>query len=82
MAPSARFDVTIIGNISGVSPTPTANAKSTALIHSPFAKPFKRSTSGIMTREKRTSNQLTLLTPKSKLVLARYPASDRAIQPK
>ena len=62
-APLASVVVTIIGNISGVSPTATASANNRACNQSPFVKPLTSSTMGTITSAKRISNQLTLLTP-------------------
>ena len=68
-APRARQVVTIMGSISGVSPTATEIANSSAFSQSPFVKPLKNSTTGTMTSMKRMSTQETALTPFSKLVL-------------
>ena len=80
-APLARFVVTIIGSISGVSPTATARANSSASSQSPLVRPLIRNTSGTITSMKRMRSQLTLLTPTSKAVVGRRPSSPRAIEP-
>ncbi|MNY43178.1 hypothetical protein D3C86_1781160 [compost metagenome] len=81
-APLARLAVTIIGNISGVSPTATAIPKSKASNQSPFVKPLTRKISGTITIMKRISSQLTLFTPLSRLVSARFPVIAFPIEPK
>lgn len=70
-APRARFALTIIGSISGVRPTATASANVSALSQSPLVSPLIMNTTGTMTNMKRISSQLTLATPRSKLVSIR-----------
>jgi hypothetical protein len=62
-APLARVDVTIIGSISGVSPTATESANSRACVQSPLVSPLSRNTMGTITRAKRISSQLTPFSP-------------------
>ena len=81
-APLARLAVTIIGSISGVRPTATDSANRNASTQSPLVSPLMRSTSGTITSMKRISSQLTLLTPRSKLVSARWPTRCCASEPK
>ena len=45
-APLDRHTETIIGSISGVSPTATATAKKNASPQAPLVSPFRRNTSG------------------------------------
>ena len=80
-APLAKLELTIMGSISGVSPTATASAKSEASSQSPLVNPLMKSTTGAMTSMKRISTQLTLLTPRSKAVMARVPMIDLASEP-
>ena len=81
-APFARLVVTIIGNISGVRPTATETANRSDSSQSPFEMPLMRKTSGVITIRKRTSIQLTLLMPRSKLVSGRAPTMSFATAPK
>ena len=74
IAPLARFTVTIIGNISGVSPTATATAKRSASSQSCFVRPLIRKTVGTITKMKRIISQVNLLIPWSKAVGTRRPA--------
>ena len=62
-APLASVEVTIMGSISGVRPTATARANSSASTQSPLVKPLMKNTSGAITNMKRISSQLTLFTP-------------------
>ena len=62
-APLASVEVTIIGSISGVSPTATDSANRKASPQSLLVKPLISSTIGTITSAKRISSQLTLLTP-------------------
>lgn len=68
-APLERLAVTIIGSISGVSPTATEMAKMKASNQSPFVNPLMKNTNGTMTSIKRMSSRLTLLIPLSKAVV-------------
>ena len=81
IAPFARFELTIMGNISGVKPTATARAKSEASTQSPLLKPLINNTIGTMISMKRINNQLTLFTPRSKAVCVRVPTIDFASEP-
>ena len=81
-APLAKLAVTIIGNISGVSPTATAIANNKASSQFPFVNPLIKKTNGTITNIKRMRSQLTLFTPLSKLVSARLPVNDLLIEPK
>ncbi len=51
-APLERQTATIMGSISGVSPTATARAKKKAPIQSALVSPLMRKTRGTMTRMK------------------------------
>ena len=74
--------MTIIGSISGVSPTATETANSNDCSQLPLLIPLMRNTSGVITMRKRISIQLTLLMPLSKLVSGRAPTMSFAIAPK
>ena len=82
-APRARLAETIIGSISGVSPTATASAKVSADIQSPLLTPLSIKTMGTITSMKRISSLVTLFTPRSKLVSMRlWLTTLRASEPK
>ena len=81
-APLARQVVTIIGSISGVSPTATEIANKAAFIQSSLVKPLINKTTGTMTSIKRIKTQETELTPFSKLVFGGLLFSALAISPK
>ena len=81
-APLARFDETIIGNISGVRPTATASANRKALVQSPLVNPLISSTTGTITSMNRIRSQLTEFTPRSNAVSAREPMIALASEPK
>ena len=81
-APLARQVVTIIGSISGVSPTAIEMAKSSASIQSSLVMPLMTNTMGTMTSMKRINNHETELMPFSKPVGSRLASSDLAIPPK
>ncbi len=78
----ARFAVTISGSISGVRPTATDNANRNACSQSCLSRPLIRKTIGTITAMKRISSQLTLFTPRSKLVCTRWPTMVRASEPR
>ena len=61
MAPLARLTVTIIGSISGVSPTATATANSSASNQLPLVRPLIRNTSGTMTEMKPIISQVNAI---------------------
>ena len=82
IAPLARLTVTIIGSISGVSPTATATANSSASSQSPLVMPLIRNTAGTITQMKRIISQVKRVTPRSKLVGARLPTTLSASWPK
>ena len=82
IAPLARFTVTIIGSISGVRPTATATANSSASSQSCFVRPLMRKTVGTMTRMNRIISQVNLLMPWSKAVGTCRPAISWASWPK
>lgn len=71
IAPLERLAVTIIGSISGVSPTATVTAKMKASSQSPFVIPLTMKTNGTMMSMNRMSNMLTLAMPLSNAVAAR-----------
>ncbi len=81
-APLARFTVTIIGSISGVSPTATARPKSRASTQLCFVRPMMRNTTATITTMKRIMSQVNPAIPLSKLVFERWPASLRVMAPK
>ena len=74
IAPLARLTVTIIGSISGVSPTATATANKSASSQLPLVRPLIRKTAGTITMMKRIISQVKRLIPLSKLVSSRCPA--------
>ena len=61
--PFARQALMTIGSISGVSPTATERAKSSAGSHSPLVRPLARNTIGTSTAMKRISTQAMALAP-------------------
>ena len=73
--------MTIIGNISGVSPTATEIAKSAACIQLPFVKPLSSSTRGTIATINRINSRETAPIPLSKAVLAGFSSSVRAMLP-
>ena len=80
-APLARFVVTIIGSISGVSPTATASPNRNASSQLCFVRPLIRNTIGTITTMNRMNSQLTLFTPTSNAVdhaLTHQPLGHRA----
>lgn len=79
VAPRASVEVTTTGSISGVRPTATASAKSTACGQRPVASPLTIATSGTSTAMKRSSIQLTEATPRSNAVAGRGAAISRPI---
>ena len=81
-APFERLTVTIIGSISGVSPTATESAKSKALAQSCLVMPTMRNTAETITTMKRIISQVKLSIPRSKLVSTRRPISFAEIAPK
>ena len=74
-APLARFTVTIIGSISGVSPTATERPNRRASSQLPLVMPTMRNTAQTMTTMKRIMSQVNERTPLSKLVSSRRSAS-------
>src|SRR6516164_2395306 len=82
IAPFARFTVTIMGSISGVRPTATATANSSASSQSCLVKPLIKKTVGTMTIMNRIINQIKRLMPWSKAVGTRRPAISSASCPK
>ena len=76
-APLARVEVTIMGSISGVRPTATDSANRKASVQLPLVKPLISKTTGTMTKAKRISSQLTLLTPAWKALISRVLAVTR-----
>ena len=81
-APLARQVVTIMGSISGVSPTAMEMAKRNASSQSPLVMPLMKKTRGTITSIKRMSTQETAFTPLVKLVSAASPATAEAMEPK
>ena len=57
-APFDRHTVTIIGSISGVSPTATATAKKNAWVQLPLVNPLMTNTSGTITNMNRISSHV------------------------
>ncbi len=82
MAPLDRQTVTIIGSISGVSPTATARAKKNASCQRPLVRPLITNTSGTMTRMNRIMSHVNRATPLSKAVCVGCSASDSAMLPR
>ena len=80
-APRPRLTDTIIGSISGVSPTATARAKKNASRQSCFVTPLMRNTSGTMTAISAIMSQVKCVTPRSKLVTTSERATRRATSP-
>ena len=80
-APLARQVVTIMGSISGVSPTAIEIPNRNASSQSPFVIPLIKNTSGTITSIKRIRTQETALTPLVKLVSTASPAIADAIEP-
>ena len=80
-APLASEVVTIIGSISGVSPTATEMANSTACIQLPLVNPLSSRTSGTMAAIKRISSRDTAPIPFSKAVLGGFSSSVPAMPP-
>src|ERR1035437_4514347 len=81
-APLERLTVTIMGSISGVSPTATAIANRIASNQSCLLSPLIRKTAGTITAMKPIISQVNLLTPLSKLVSWRCPTILAARDPK
>ena len=81
MAPLARQVVTIIGSISGVSPTAVEIPNKKASSQSCLVRPLIKNTNGTMTIMKRIKTQLTELTPLVKLVVTFSLATAPAIEP-
>ena len=67
-APRERQTVTIIGSISGVSPTATARANSSASCQLPWAQPFSTNTEGTSTATNRSISHVNCEMPRSKLL--------------
>ena len=80
-APFARQVVTIIGSISGVSPTATEIPNRKASSQSPFVIPLIKNTSGTMTSINRIRTHETAFTPLVKLVSTASPAIADAMEP-
>lgn len=81
-APLARQVVTIMGSISGVSPTAMEMPNRKALSQSPLVMPLRKNTSGTITSINRIRTQETALTPLVKLVSTASPATAVAMEPK
>ena len=82
IAPLDRQTVTIIGSISGVSPTATAMAKKKASCQLPLVRPLMKNTNGTMTMMKRTMSHVKRATPLSNAVSVGCSASDSAMLPR
>ena len=82
IAPLARLTVTIIGSISGVRPTATATANSSASSQLPLVRPLITNTSGAITTMKPSISQVNRVMPLSKLVSTRCLAMALATRPK
>ena len=80
-APFARFVVTIIGSISGVSPTAMARPNRKASSQFPLLTPLISTTTGTITAMNLMNSQLTLFTPMSNAVVARRPTRPLAMAP-
>ena len=81
-APLDRQTVTIMGSISGVSPTATATAKKKASVQLPLVSPLITKTRGTMTSIRRMSTQVKLEMSRSKAVGAGCSARDSAMPPR
>ena len=81
-APFARQVVTIMGSISGVSPTAMEMANRKASTQSPFVMPLTTNTTGTITSMNRISTQETAFTPLVKLVCTASSATPEAMEPK
>src|SRR5580658_6790639 len=82
-APLERQTETIIGSISGVSPTATASAnRKVSLPQLCLVKPLMRNTIGDITAMKQIINQVNFFTPLSKAVSTCWPDRLEAILPK
>ena len=81
-APFERQTVMIIGSISGVSPTATDRANSSASVQLPLVRPTIAKVSATITTMKRIMSQVKARTPLSKLVGARLARSFSARAPK
>ncbi len=81
-APLERQTETIMGSISGVSPTATAMAKKKALLHSCLVKPLIRKTRGTMTAMSWIMSHVKRLRPWSKLVGGSSSVMELAIVPR
>ena len=80
-APLARHVVTIMGSISGVSPTATEMPNRNAFSQSPFVMPLMKNTNGTITIMNLISTHETALTPLVKLVSTDSPAIADAMEP-
>ena len=81
-APLDRHTVTIIGSISGVSPTATARAKKNASCQLCLVRPLITNTSGTMTSMNRSMSHVKREMPLSKAVCGRCSVSDSAMPPR
>ena len=81
-APFDRQTVTIIGSISGVSPTATARAKKNASTQLPLVRPLMTNTSGTITSMKRSISQVKLAMSRSKAVAAGCSVMASAMPPR
>ena len=82
MAPLARLTVTIIGSISGVSPTATEIAKRKASSQSPLTRPLMKKTDRRHHRHEGIISHVNFLTLASKAVGSSSPTILSAIWPK
>ena len=82
IAPLARLTVTIMGSISGVRPTATATANSSASNQLPLVRPLITKTRGAITKMKPSIIQVNRVMPLSKLVSTRCLAIALATRPK
>ena len=81
-APFERQTVMIIGNISGVRPTATDKAKSSASAQLCLVKPTIRKVAVTITIMNRIMSQVKACTPLSKLVASRFDIIFAASDPK
>ena len=82
IAPLERLTVTIIGSISGVSPTATESPKRSAPAQSCLVRATMKKTTVTITTMKRIISQVKLSMPRSKLVSTRWPARRAEMAPK
>ena len=81
-APFDRHTVTIMGSISGVSPTATASAKKKAWVQLPFVTPLMTKTSGTITARNRSISHVKREMPRSNAVFGAGSVMASAMPPR